>query len=109
MPNPSLIAMEEDQIGKPVDDTDLIRKVCGELEDLLVAKNIQYGNSALDPLRLFARGIDAEAQLRVRIDDKLSRMARGDDSIEADTDVYRDLAGYCILWLVLQERGKDGP
>ena len=43
--------------------------------DLLLAKNDAYGNSALDPVRIFSRA-DPIEQLNVRLDDKLSRLAR---------------------------------
>ena len=46
------------------------------LEAMLLAKNEAYGNSAIDPLRIFSRA-DPVEQIRVRIDDKLSRLARG--------------------------------
>ena len=54
---------------------------CGALADLLVAKNRQYGDSALQPLRLFSRA-DAVEQLRVRIDDKLSRILSAQAEID---------------------------
>jgi hypothetical protein len=71
----------------------LIAEECYTLRDLLIAKNAAYGNSALQPLRIMSRA-DPEEQIRVRIDDKLSRLARGDDAGE---DVIQDLLGYLIL------------
>jgi len=55
---------------------ELISAECREVERLLLAKNAAYGNSALQPVRIFSKA-DAVEQLRVRIDDKLSRLARG--------------------------------
>lgn len=52
-----------------------IERECAGLAAMLLAKNASYGNSALAPLRVFSRA-DAAEQLRVRIDDKLSRLAR---------------------------------
>jgi hypothetical protein len=63
-----------------------IRAVCDELKEFLVAKNIQYGNSAINPY-VFSLRASTEEQLRVRIDDKISRLVRGNDSIEADDDI----------------------
>lgn len=71
----------------------LIAKECGALRDLLISKNEAYGNAALDPVRIFSKA-DPEEQLRVRIDDKLSRLARGQ---AAGEDVVLDLLGYLIL------------
>ena len=61
--------------------------------DMLKSKNKAYGNSALDPIRVFSKA-DPVEQLNVRIDDKLSRIMRGTDSGE-DTEL--DLIGYLII------------
>jgi len=70
---------------------------CFGLAEMLVEKNIAYGDSALSPLRLFAKDIDAKAQILVRLDDKLSRLARGS---AAGEDVILDLLGYLILYRI---------
>ena len=71
----------------------LIRQECIDLCAMLLKKNAAYGNSALDPLRLFSKASPQE-QLRVRIDDKLSRLR----SAQVDTeDMVSDLLGYLIL------------
>jgi hypothetical protein len=82
-----------------------IRQVCDEIKEFLVAKNVQYGNSAIDPVRIFSKG-STEEQLRVRIDDKISRLVRGNASIEADDDIVDDLIGYFILWKVVARRNQ---
>ena len=78
---------------------DKIKEVIGEVLDLLIRKNKQYGNSALEPMGIFAKG-SAEDLIRVRIDDKLNRLLQGDDSIETDEDVVLDLIGYLVLLLI---------
>lgn len=67
--------------------------VLARVRELLLAKNAAYGDSALNPVRIFSRA-SAEEQLLVRIDDKLSRLARGSDAGE---DVRADLLGYLVL------------
>ena len=67
---------------------------CDNISNMLLAKNRQYGDSAMNPLRIFSRA-NAEEQLRVRIDDKLSRIARGTGENEEDT--LGDLIGYLVL------------
>jgi len=62
---------------------------------LLLEKNLKYGDSATNPIRVFSKASPVE-QLNVRIDDKLSRIFRGDNS-EEDEDVDLDLIGYLIL------------
>lgn len=84
-----------------------IRAVCDEIREFLVAKNIQYGNSAIEPVRIFSKA-STEEQLRVRIDDKISRLVRGNDSIEADDDIVNDLIGYFVLWKVVARRKTNG-
>lgn len=50
--------------------------VLEEIRATLIAKNAAYGDSALDPLRLFSQA-DPVEQLKVRIDDKISRIPVG--------------------------------
>tara|TARA_R110000824_G_scaffold325400_2_gene512317 strand:+ start:865 stop:1128 length:264 start_codon:yes stop_codon:yes gene_type:complete len=76
-----------------------IRKTMKEVLDLLISKNKQYGDSAMNPTRIFAKG-SAEDLIRVRIDDKLNRLLQGDKSIERDEDVILDLIGYLVLLLI---------
>lgn len=77
-----------------------VRAVLDEVEQLIVEKNRAYGNSALDPVRVFSRASVVE-QLLVRIDDKLSRLSRGS---AAGEDVDRDLMGYLVLLRVARKR-----
>ena len=65
---------------------------------MLKAKNRAYGNSFSDPVRIFSRAT-AEEGLNIRIDDKLSRIARGQSAGE---DAELDLIGYLILKRVLR-------
>lgn len=71
-----------------------IAAVCDQVRDILLDKNRKYGNSALEPKRVFSKSPTIE-QLNVRIDDKLSRIesAQGDDT----EDPELDLIGYLIL------------
>lgn len=76
-----------------------VDRVLAEIGDMLKAKNAAYGNSALDPIRIFSRA-DTIEQLHVRIDDKLSRVKRGS---AAGEDVVRDLVGYFVLLIIARE------
>lgn len=51
-----------------------VRQVLDEVRRMLVEKNCAYGDSVLNPVRVFSRAPAVE-QLLVRIDDKLSRLA----------------------------------
>ena len=80
--------------------------VCNEVCDLLLEKNRKYGNSAIDPVRVFSQA-DPLEQLKVRMDDKLSRI----QSSQADDneDAYLDLLGYLVLYRVakLQKQREE--
>jgi len=87
----------------PWDDTQaLIAQECDRIKVMLLEKNRSYGDSALSPLRIFSRA-DTDEQLLVRIDDKLSRIARGNDYNE---DTVADLIGYLILLRVSRQKGE---
>ena len=73
-----------------------VASVASRIVNLLNIKNAQYGDSVFSPIRIFSKA-HAQQGLRVRIDDKLSRLARGDDSIESDIDTVEDLIGYLML------------
>ena len=68
--------------------------VLASIRDMLLEKNRKYGNSALEPIRVFSKAEPLE-QIAVRMDDKLSRIksAQGDDL----EDAKLDLIGYLIL------------
>jgi hypothetical protein len=67
---------------------------CLETAEMLINKNISYGNSALEPIRIFSKA-DSKEQIRVRIDDKLNRI-QNDQAFPGDNDID-DLIGYLIL------------
>lgn len=84
---------------KPNSTVERIRAKCRKIETMLVAKNLAYGDSATRPLRVFSRA-DGTEQIRVRIDDKLSRLMRGE---QAGEDTVLDLIGYLILLLIARD------
>jgi hypothetical protein len=71
-----------------------IIRECLDIAEMLIKKNISYGNSALDPVRIFSKAGPRE-QLHVRIDDKLNRLMKGTD-YPGDNDID-DLIGYLVL------------
>ena len=75
-----------------------IRLECMTICTMLLEKNAAYGNSAADPVRIFSKA-DPLEQLRVRMDDKLSRIVRGQ---AAGEDPKLDLIGYLILERVIK-------
>ena len=102
---------EEELSGSPVVVTDgecsqsqldIISK-CDAVKELLLAKNRAYGDSALEPLRIFSKSTPVE-QILVRLDDKLSRISRGGGIVGDDEDVIQDIIGYLILLQIALDR-----
>ena len=81
-----------------------IHNECQTLEALLLRKNRQYGNSALEPLGICAKAPALE-QIAARIDDKLKRISNqgglaacllGPPASDGE-DTVLDLIGYLVL------------
>jgi hypothetical protein len=77
---------------------------CHEIAQLLIEKNISYGDSALSPNRIFAQSNNVE-QLKVRIDDKLNRV-KNNQGFAGDNDID-DLIGYLILLKIAIDKKQD--
>lgn len=76
-----------------------ILSTCIDLAVFLAGKNAAYGNSALDPVRVFSK-VGPKEQILVRMDDKISRLMRG-GSYPGDDDL-KDLLGYLLLYFVAE-------
>ena len=89
---------DEERFESDLDD------VIDQIRVMLLEKNKAYGDSAINPIRVFSKA-DPLEQLKVRIDDKLSRLARGsalkDESL---VDTVRDLIGYLFIYMIQHER-----
>ena len=81
-----------------------ITQVILGIEKMLIEKNRAYGDSALEPVRIFSKAQTIE-QLYVRIDDKLSRVEGGHEYPGDDT--IKDLIGYLVLLLIAKERDAN--
>ena len=83
-----------------------IATTCDSIKALLLEKNRKYGDSALNPIRIFSKS-DSIEQIRVRLDDKLSRLRNQQD--DEDEDVIADLIGYLVLYQVarMQQNRTD--
>lgn len=80
--------------------SDSIISVCDSIKELLLEKNRKYGNSALNPCRVFSKA-DSVEQLKVRIDDKINRIKN--EQNDEDEDVVKDLIGYLVLLIIAKE------
>lgn len=81
-----------------------LARVLNDIESMLVEKNRKYGNSALEPVRIFSKASPLE-QLKVRMDDKLSRLRSAQD--DEDEDVIDDLLGYLLIYKVATLKRSD--
>ena len=80
-----------------------IAVICDEVKELLIEKNKKYGDSALNPSRIFSKA-NAVEQILVRIDDKLNRIQKGAGLLANDEDVIMDLMGYLVLLKIALKR-----
>ena len=80
-----------------------IARVCDRVKNLLLEKNMRYGDSALNPIRIMSRASNIE-QILVRIDDKLNRLKQGQNLLFDDEDVIMDLIGYYVLLKIAIDR-----
>jgi hypothetical protein len=87
-------------VGSMYTFQDMVEAVLEEVRTLLLQKNESYGNSALEPIRVFSKE-GATAQIRTRIDDKLSRIKHGIRKNEEDTVL--DLLGYLVLLRIAEK------
>jgi|GEM_PF-5801677 hypothetical protein len=72
----------------------MLKVVMEEMFSFLLEKNAKYGNSCLEPLRVFSKS-PTDEQINVRMDDKLSRIAQ--DRVGDDEDPELDLLGYLLI------------
>jgi hypothetical protein len=86
------------------DSQQLIAETCDEMKALLLEKNRKYGDSALQPVRIFSKA-NAVEQILVRLDDKLNRIINAQN--DEDEDPITDLIGYLILLKVAQRTQKQ--
>jgi hypothetical protein len=92
--------------GTPLAQTqDLIQKECDSVREMLLEKNRKYGDSAINPVRIFSKAAP-EAQIDVRMDDKLSRIRSAQDDDTEDPEL--DLIGYLILKRVAKRKAAQG-
>ena len=81
-----------------VTSADKISAVCDGMKALLLEKNKRYGDSALNPIKVFSQ-LNSSEGIRVRLDDKLSRVNNNANLRRNDIS---DLIGYLALLCVAE-------
>ena len=89
------------------DSANKITRTANSVRDLLLEKNAAYGDSALKPSNIFARGSAVE-NIACRIDDKLMRI-KNKGLNDATEDTVQDLIGYLILLTIAIEDERTQP
>ena len=80
-----------------------ITSIFTSIAALVVEKNRRYGDSALDPVKVFARSIGQSDAIRIRLDDKLARIKNSGELRKND---IADIMGYLCL-LCISEGWED--
>lgn len=88
----------EKEISKSRQEKGEFDDILDSLKSLLEYKNKQYGNSALQPMKVFS----GKCKVGHRIDDKLARVA---NSEKLRTNDVVDILGYLVL--ICKEKGWD--
>jgi hypothetical protein len=84
----------------------LIRKHMVEYGNFLIKKNRAYGNSAFEAINVYAKG-SALDLMKLRMDDKLKKMLKGNDLAEEKEDAAKDFCGYWHLMEILKEKEME--
>ena len=73
-----------------------IARIYDSLKEMQLEKNKRYGDSALKPNNIFSK-LDSESSIKIRLDDKLGRIANSD---ELNVNDISDIVGYLVLLLI---------
>ena len=75
-----------------------IAEILEAMKDLLLYKNQKYGDSAINPKKIFYKG-DSTNSILIRLDDKLGRIISNAEEKPRINDIA-DILGYCTLLLI---------
>lgn len=75
-----------------------IHEIMCAMKDLLLYKNQKYGDSAINPKKIFYKG-DSTNSILIRLDDKIGRVMSNTEEKPRINDVC-DIIGYCTLLLI---------
>lgn len=75
-----------------------IEKIVESIGKMLIMKNTNYGNSAIEPINIFSKEGNINSIL-IRLDDKLGRIK---NSTELRKNDISDIIGYLILLCVVK-------
>lgn len=96
--NPFEIEMRYTKEALYTDTQQKLVDVLDGMKSLLLYKNRKYGDSAINPKKIFYKG-DSTNSILIRLDDKIGRVMSNPDDKPRVNDVA-DIIGYCTLLLV---------
>lgn len=82
-----------------------IKEITDGMQELLLYKNQKYGDSAINPKKIFYKG-DSTNSILIRLDDKLGRIISNTEEKPRINDVA-DIIGYCTLLLINMGVSKE--
>lgn len=82
-----------------------IKEITDGMQELLLYKNQKYGDSAINPKKIFYKG-DSTNSILIRLDDKLGRIISNPEDKPRINDVA-DIIGYCTLLLISMGVSKE--
>jgi hypothetical protein len=88
----------DDPFGDATPTQRKIREITEAMKDLLLYKNQKYGDSAINPEKIFYKG-DSTSSILIRLNDKIGRVKANPDDKPRVDDVC-DIIGYCTLLLI---------
>lgn len=88
----------DDPFGDATPTQRKIREITDAMKDLLLYKNQKYGDSAINPKKVFYKG-DSTNSILIRLDDKIGRIMSNTEDKPRVNDVC-DIIGYCTLLLI---------
>ena len=90
--------INEKEDSSCTDTQEKIAAVLDSMKDLILYKNQKYGDSAINPKKIFYKG-DSTNSILIRLDDKLGRVIANTEEMPRVNDVA-DIIGYCTLLLI---------
>lgn len=93
------------ELEKATDTQLKISEILDAMKDLLLYKNKKYGDSAINPKKIFYKG-DSTNSILIRLDDKLSRILNSEEEKPRINDCC-DLIGYLTLLLISLNVSKE--
>lgn len=92
------VGKKSSELNETLTTQQKIHEIMEAMKDLLLYKNQKYGDSAINPKKIFYKG-DSTNSILIRLDDKIGRVKSNTEEKPRVNDVC-DIIGYCTLLLI---------